>query len=274
MSYENFLVPPTKECYECGKVLTQTTAKGTTVRCASLLGLQSGTKFTYRCRPCSILYKYDMYEKECKHYFYQQQRHFVRANDSMFIERKLLDEYVQLSLHSQVSFESFAVCYNAAFSDELDHCEKTFVASNADINDDDDNDVVLDEGVDVDCESDDEIDEEDVKGDTKIFGKFDMSRKHVSSGHWSYSIEQEMRIRKEKHGFLRPLNDSFNSYMEYVDGCRVNELYPHECSDGCRSRGCPYVTVYGKFVINYVRLYVTQKMTLVIPIPRIVQTLP
>ena len=146
MSYENFLVPPTNECYECGKVLTQTTAKGTTVRCASLLGLQSGTKFTYRCRPCSILYKYDMYEKECKYYFYQQQRHFVRANDSMFIERKLLDEYVQLSLHSQVSFESFAVCYNTAFIDELDHCEKTFVASNADINDDDDNDVVLDEG--------------------------------------------------------------------------------------------------------------------------------
>ena len=124
MSFENFLAPQTSMCYECEKPLTKIHTKGTNIQCATLAGMQTGTKFTYRCRECSIIYKYDMYTKGNKSYFYPKETKFVRASNIMFVERRKMDEYRELLQHSQTSFEAQAVSYNAAFKNSADKCKE------------------------------------------------------------------------------------------------------------------------------------------------------
>ena len=113
-SFENFLCPPVRHCILCQKELTKNHAASQVVVCTSE-GLKSGSSYSYRCRTCKYVYQYDTYGYGDHRYYYDVERDYIRASQIMFIERKLMDHWQQLSLHSQVSFESFAICYNATF---------------------------------------------------------------------------------------------------------------------------------------------------------------
>ena len=58
-----------------------------------------------------------------------------------------------------------------------------------------------------------------------------------------FTVEEELRIRgDENHGFVAPLTNSTEDYMNEINERRRNELYPHSCHPDCEARGCPYVT--------------------------------
>ena len=78
-------------------------------------GLKSASSFIYRCRQCKIVYNYDTYGRGNHKFYYPQKRDYIKATRIMFIERKLMEFWQQLSLHSQVSFESIDICFNATF---------------------------------------------------------------------------------------------------------------------------------------------------------------
>ena len=185
ISFRNFLSPPQTVCLKCAKPLTKTKTQGSVVLCATMNGMETGTKYTYRCRPCSMTYKYDGYVLENKFYFYDKERQFVRASDIMFIERTKLDEYAQLLMHSQVSFESQAVTYNATFRKSVEKCETFLKDNNIEIHDDDDVDEAEEEITGV---GDDNVEdsEDDNQTSKSLFGKHDISRKQISKGTWNY----------------------------------------------------------------------------------------
>ena len=222
MSFRNFLCPLQSSCLKCGKTLTKTKTKGTVVLCATMRGLETGTKYIYRCRPCSITYKYDGYVTNNNFCFYDKERPFVRASDSMYIERTKLDEYAQLLMHSQVSFESQAVTYNATFRNTIETVEN-FAKDNL---------IEIDEVGEDENESECEYNNEEYdlmedgtdKENSCLFGKHDLSRKQISSATWNYLVEKEMRIRQEQWYFSKPLKKSFDEYMDHVDELRKDEL--------------------------------------------------
>ena len=103
----------------------------------------------------------------------------------MFVERKKMAEFSQLNLHSQVSFESQAICYNATFNEEVDRCGQFFsinpkedevIETNEDMNNVDE--VIDDES--IDSESDIE------ENSDQYFGANDLSRKQISSATFNY----------------------------------------------------------------------------------------
>lgn len=205
--------------------------------------MQTGTKFSYRCRNCSIIYHYDSFVKGNKHFFYDKERHFVKASNVMFIERTKLSEYAQLLLHSQVSFESQAISYNATFKKDVENCEQFF--NTIPMQESEEFDDFDADGLDIDIvDLDDEEITDTNNTSEKLFGQYDLGRKQISAATFAFLIEEELRLREQvsSYGFEKPLKNSFEIYMEEVDKMRSNELYPHECLPDCSARGCPFVT--------------------------------
>ena len=123
-SLEHFLCPPLRNCIECGKELSKNHESTQVVLCTPE-GLKSASAYMYRCRQCKIVYSYDTYNKGDHKFYYPHEREYIRASRIMFIDRKLMEFWQQLSLHSQVSFESIAICYNATFNTQV-HWLKEF----------------------------------------------------------------------------------------------------------------------------------------------------
>lgn len=122
-----------------------------------------------------------------------------------------MDFWRQLSLHSQVSFESIAICYNASFKLESKMVSKIFESY-------------------TDDEPDDEDDDESSTG---YFLRTHLNRKQVSSGFWAYLIEEESREMKVLPSFSGNLKECCDSFMDETEELRKNQLYPHKCSDHC-----------------------------------------
>ena len=223
-SYENFLCPPVKHCIIEGCTASSQTEltknnKSTQVVICSSDGLETGSSFQYRCRTCSTVYGYDMYGKNGHKNFYDQQQSMIKATQIMYIKRSVLDFWRQLSLHSQVSFESLAICYNSSFKHKCVMVENIF-------------NMYQDE---------EDDDEEDVEN-AGYFLKSQLNRKQVSSGFWAYLVEEESREMKTKPDFIGTKARSYQMFMENVEDLRKSKLYNHDCSDHCGPRACPKST--------------------------------
>ena len=122
-SYEHFLCPPVKYCIveKCTSLkdseLTKNHQATQVVLCTSL-GLQTASLFQYRCRYCNTCYGYDTYGTVQHKLFYDNQRTNIKATQILYIQRSVMDFWRQLSLHSQVSFKSLAICYNSSFKQQ------------------------------------------------------------------------------------------------------------------------------------------------------------
>ena len=90
-------------------------------------------------------------------------------------------------------------------------------------------DLDAEEAHNEDAVDDDDCEIDEGSNDNNIFGKHDLGRKQISAASFAFLVEEEIRIRKEAYGFEKPLNKSYEKYMEHVDHLRVNEIYPHEC---------------------------------------------
>ena len=223
-SFENFLCPPVRNCIICPtKTELSKNHNATQVVVCTSEGLKSGTSFQYRCRTCMYVYSYDTYSKGDHRFFYNQERTLVKASRLIFIERTLMDFWQQLSLHSQVSFESIAICYNSTFKAISPFVSAIFHDYNDD-NDDNDNDI-------GDKDDQDEIDNN--------FLRTQLNRKQVASATWTYLIEKTSRnqglLGDPLVGTKREAEDSF---MDKVETIRKASLLPHSCTEECRQRAC------------------------------------
>ena len=112
------------ECNNKGK-LSKNNKPSLVVVCNSN-GFQTGSSFSYRCRKCKFVYGYSSYGTNNHKFFYDSEREFVQSSNVIFIERKLMKYWQQLSLHSMVSFESLAICYNATYTRQSDLVKSVF----------------------------------------------------------------------------------------------------------------------------------------------------
>ena len=126
-SYENFLVPPTKTCLTtgCDSQLTKN-HKCTQVIVCTPTGLETASCYNYRCRKCKSNYDYEMYGGKSNMNYYSQERPYIKATQVLYIDRIVMKHWQQLSMHSQVSFDSMAVCYNATFKNECTQAARIF----------------------------------------------------------------------------------------------------------------------------------------------------
>ncbi|MCG8620406.1 MAG: hypothetical protein MJE68_00190, partial [Proteobacteria bacterium] len=63
------------------------------VKCYTLDGFIEGTKFTLRCKHCSLTYNYAQFGKknEDGFRFYPQPRRFIEVSDTVFFSREMLE---------------------------------------------------------------------------------------------------------------------------------------------------------------------------------------
>ena len=108
MSFENFLCPPVKRCFQdsCKQRTSELSInhKPTQVVICTESGLETGSVFNYRCRYCGTSYNYDMYKQGDVSFFYKEERPFVKGSQVLYVSRNNLRFWRQLSLHSQVSY--------------------------------------------------------------------------------------------------------------------------------------------------------------------------
>ena len=222
-SYEHFLCPPVKYCIveKCTSLkdseLTKNHMATQVVLCTSL-GLQTASLFQYRCRYCNTCYGYDTYGTVQHKLFYDNQRTNIKATQILYIQRSVMDFWRQLSLHSQVSFESLAICYNSSFKQQSVLVKNIFESYN----------------------DEDELEEEEEnKG---YFLKTQLNRRQIASGFWTYLVEEESREMDSKPVFTGNVKNSYDQFMDQVDNLRKSSLYPHDCNQFCDTRACPKST--------------------------------
>ncbi|XP_038071128.1 uncharacterized protein LOC119740011 [Patiria miniata] len=115
-SFDFCLVPPYSTCISCEGNLGHNHVDGTKVKVITLNGCKIGRKSTLRCRHCSLIYRYDSYGNATLGFnLYKEQRQFVRASNTLYLERQLLELQCSLANHSWVSFVGFAESFNDAF---------------------------------------------------------------------------------------------------------------------------------------------------------------
>lgn len=243
-SYEHFLCPPTNvckntSCKNTGKELSKNHVPTQVILCTTN-GLKSASSYSYRCRHCKHVYSYDMYGLNSNKHFYGEKRPYVRSTQMMYIERNLMEFWRQLSLHSQVSFESIAICYNYAYRTESKLVSQIFETYGDDCTQsetDEDESATIDES----------------ETEPMYFLKYHLNRKQVSSGFWVFLIEEEYRESSSDFTFCGSQAESFNSFMDKADTSRRNKLYGHTCQPFCEPRACSKSTsMDGIWKIRYV----------------------
>ncbi|XP_035684337.1 uncharacterized protein LOC118421246 [Branchiostoma floridae] len=117
------LVPPTDICLRgCtdlsgnpGKLTIHDPAKDVTYH--SLAGTSTKKKVTLRCRKCNTNYGFAMYGDSVTGYrFYTEERFAVEASNCTYIDRRLYNFQLSLSLHAWVSFSAFSESYKDALT--------------------------------------------------------------------------------------------------------------------------------------------------------------
>ena len=214
-SLEHFLCPPVRNCIECGKELSKNHESTQVVICTHE-GLKSASLYQYRCRHCKIVYNYDTYGKGEHKFYYQQKREYVKASRIMFIKRKLMEFWQQLSLHSQVSFESIAICYNATFKYSSPLVEGIFNT----------------------CYDDEEDDDEYTENEN-LFLRTHLNRKQVSAAFWNFLIENTARnLKLIDEPLIGNQKEAQISFMDKIEEHRKSSLLPHTCTEECKQRAC------------------------------------
>ena len=134
----------------------------------------------------------------------------------MFIERKLMEFWQQLSLHSQVSFESIAICYNATFKYSSPLVEGIFNT----------------------CYDDEEDDNEYTENEN-LFLRTHLNRKQVSAAFWNFLIENTARnLKLIDEPLIGNQKEAQISFMDKIEEHRKSSLLPHTCTEECKQRAC------------------------------------
>ena len=204
------LCPPITECLLCGLRLANRDQSPVQVMVHSTDGPSVYSKYSYRCCGCklepkeflteqvkgqNVSYNYQMYgNKKAGNFHYVKRRKTTRASDEVYIEKNLIEFYLNLRMHSQVTFEGFSESYNATWRNTRKvELVQMFLEKHPELKKN------FDKSLENSEEVFEKIGEEEVQrvvGNT-FSGFHELSRKSLSLAVHLYEIQDEMEERQE-----------------------------------------------------------------------------
>ncbi|XP_053394211.1 uncharacterized protein LOC123566027 [Mercenaria mercenaria] len=223
--YLNFLVPQVSQCLvnECGGNLYPAYISNVTLY--KLTGPEPGLKCILRCRSCSSRYNIDFYTIPNigrKLYTGDKRCHLKSSSSWSYFCQDTFEFMCESGNHAFVSHKAFADIYNSVFNEERDH--EFYKWQNLYSKGPGRNDVAT--------ESDDQD-----------FLYSCMSGKMAINAFITGELENELVERNLTEKVTLTKTHTKEMVLKEIDDLRVKELYQHECSNLCESKGCKNLRV-------------------------------
>ena len=214
------LCPPVSECILCDKRLANRTGSPVQVVMHDTTGPSMFTKYSYRCNACYLVYS-DLVTDEHKankqnvnynvhtygntkngNFHYQERAQNVKASEEVFMTKDLVEFYLNLRNHSQVSYEGFSESYNETWRGQPNVAIiLKFLEKNPDLKKRFDKNLEKSEEIFQDNDNEKVDSEVDLKprrqAGTSFTGFHELHRKNVSNAVNMYEIQNEMEEREE-----------------------------------------------------------------------------
>lgn len=240
MSFLKILVPPTKDCLHCERRLKLANAPVHVV-VFDVDGPLPALKYSYRCQDCPVFqgevrYTLDKFSRLTTENgglsFYDEAVSVIKGTNRAYISRTQMQSFIRTFFHCWASFSGNCEAYNDSKLDEAERCRNFLEKIN-------------------DTETDDlPVENEEELGPS---GRHLLERRLLSRSFRIFMAEEELRERKAVSSWSfvddKPLS-SYDAFMEFVD--KNKGSYQHECTKGCKERGCKFVYVMdGIWKLNY-----------------------
>ena len=209
------LCPPVSACTLCDKNLSNRAGSPIQVMVHDASGPSLHSKYSYRCKECKLVIGEEVTDehraakqnvnfnantwgnKKNGNYHYSQKPKNVSASEEVFLTEELVDYYLNLRNHAQVTYEGFSESYNETWRGsrkvelvQLFLCKHPDLKKKFDKNLKDDKDDLenLNEG----------------ESNGRVVGKsftgfHELHRKSLARAVWRYEIQDELAERSETH---------------------------------------------------------------------------